>query len=79
MFISRLVEVPVPDDGGAACVFECLWVLLNNLLFSLYKLKGLCHQIMFVLGVWWCVNRYMMFCHCDGCALVFLVLRLSFF
>ena len=77
MFISRLVEVPVPDDGGAACVFECLWVCLTILVFSLYELNGLCHQIMFVLGVWWRVNRYMMFCHGDGCALVCLVLRMS--
>ena len=53
--------------------------LKNNLLFSLYKLNGFCHQIMFVLGVWWCVNRYMMLCHCDGCALVFLFLRLTVF
>ena len=44
----------MPDDGGAACVVECLWLFcVNNLLRSLYKLKGVCHQIMFVLGVWW--------------------------
>ena len=64
--------------GGAACVFECLWVLFLIRLFSLYKLKGVCHQHMFVLGVWWCVIRYMMFCHCDGCALFFLLLRLCY-
>ena len=71
MFISRLVEVPVPDDGGLHVCLSACGLLLDNLLFSSYKLKGLCHQIMFVLGVWWCVNRYMMCCHCDGCALVF--------
>ena len=54
--------------GLHVCLSACVF-LFNNRLFSLCKLNSLCHQIMFVFGVWWCVNRYMMFCHCDGCAL----------
>ena len=60
---------PCQMMGGLHVCLSACGFLFNSLLFSLYRLKGLCHQIMFVLGVWWCVNRYMMFCHCDGCAL----------
>ena len=57
--------------GGLHVCLSACGLLFNDRLFSLYKLKRLCHSIMFVLGVWWCVNRYMMLCHCDGRALFF--------
>ena len=39
MFISRLVEVPVPDDGGLHVCLSACGLLFNDLLFSLYKVN----------------------------------------